>query len=124
MWKSCVLAICRRRRDQRLKLVRQRPRGRQIQGSARVWRAGFGVAPKQSLEKIVIHRGFRAFRKVGDGEDAIANTRDACVTQSAASQRDSGHTLSVCLAFNRDINIRRCRNPSRGLCARREIFGE
>ena len=43
----------------------------EIPGSARVSRVGFGVSPKQS------------FRKVRDREDASANTRDACVTQSS-----------------------------------------
>ncbi|PYJ68642.1 MAG: error-prone DNA polymerase, partial [Verrucomicrobia bacterium] len=43
-------------------------------GSARVPRAGFGVAPKQS------------FKKVHDGEDALANTRDACATQTVTNR--------------------------------------
>jgi len=40
-------------------------------GSARTSRAGFGVSPKQSSEK------------VRDREDAIASARDARATQSA-----------------------------------------
>jgi len=51
-------------------------------GSAGVSRVGFGVAPKQSFERFTTRRGFRASRKVRDGEDAIASTRDACATQS------------------------------------------
>ena len=47
----------------------------EVPGSARVSRVGFGVSPKQS------------FRKVRDGEDAIANTRDACATQSSQAPR-------------------------------------
>src|SRR5213594_3624689 len=43
-------------------------------GSARFQRAGFGVAPKQS------------FKKVHDGEDALANTRDACATQTVTNR--------------------------------------
>src|SRR5256884_1208165 len=41
-------------------------------GSARVPRAGFGVAPKQSFAVMT------NTRKVCDGEDAIASMRDAC----------------------------------------------
>ena len=41
-----------------------------VLGSARVSRAGFGVPPKQSSEK------------VRDREDAIASARDARATQS------------------------------------------
>jgi error-prone DNA polymerase len=51
-------------------------------GSARVSRAGFGVAPKQSFERFATRHEFRAFRKVRDGEDALASTRDACATQN------------------------------------------
>jgi error-prone DNA polymerase len=54
-------------------------------GSARVSRAGFGVAPKQSFQELTIRHGFRASRKVRDGEDALANTRDACVPQKPES---------------------------------------
>ena len=54
-----------------------RTRVRANLGSARVARAGFGVAPKQSFLK----RGYvplcEISRKVRDGEDAIASTRDA-----------------------------------------------
>jgi error-prone DNA polymerase len=54
-------------------------------GSARVSRAGFGVAPKQSFEGFMTRDGFGEPRNVGDREDAIANTRDACATQRNAS---------------------------------------
>ena len=54
-------------------------------GSARVSRAGFGVAPKQSFEGFATPRRFRAFSKVRDGEDAPASTRDACATQKPES---------------------------------------
>jgi DNA polymerase III alpha subunit len=50
-------------------------------GSARVSRVGFGVPPKQSFEGFATRCGFHASRKVRDGEDTIANTRDACATQ-------------------------------------------
>ena len=55
-------------------------------GSARVSRAGFGVAPKQSLERFTTRKEFCVSGKVRDGEDALANTRDACVPQSAADR--------------------------------------
>ena len=54
-------------------------------GSARVSPAGFGVAPKQSFEGFMTRNGFGASRKVRDGEDALANTRDACATQTPRS---------------------------------------
>src|SRR5438876_11447447 len=54
-------------------------------GSACVSRVGFGVPPKQSFEGFTTHRGFRASKKVRDGEDALANTRDACATQTCAN---------------------------------------
>ena len=44
-------------------------------GSARVSRAGFGVSPKQSWEE------------VRDGEDTVANTRDACAPQKKINAR-------------------------------------
>src|SRR5262245_16578798 len=44
-------------------------------GSARVPRAGLGVGPKQSSAAAT------STKQVRDGEDAIANTRDACATQ-------------------------------------------
>ncbi|HZA38421.1 MAG TPA: DNA polymerase III subunit alpha, partial [Candidatus Baltobacteraceae bacterium] len=54
-------------------------------GSVRVSRVGFGVAPKQSFEEFMTRDGFGAFRKVRDGEEALANTRDACATQTPRS---------------------------------------
>ena len=50
-------------------------------GSASVPDVGFGVAPKQSFETFTTRERFYASRKVHDGEDAIASTRDACATQ-------------------------------------------
>src|SRR4029077_1541528 len=47
-------------------------------GSACVSRAGCGVPPQQSFLKASICGPCVAVRKVRDGEDAIANTRDAC----------------------------------------------
>jgi hypothetical protein len=50
-------------------------------GSARVSRAGFGVAPKQAFPK---HRCVPRCEipiKLRDGEDAIASTRGACAPQ-------------------------------------------
>jgi error-prone DNA polymerase len=55
-------------------------------GSACVSCAGFGVAPKQSFEGFATHRGFHASRKVRDGKDSLANTRDACATQTCANR--------------------------------------
>src|SRR4026207_859055 len=50
-------------------------------GSAFVSNVGFGVAPKQSFEIFTTRERFCASRKVHDGEDAIASTRDACATR-------------------------------------------
>src|SRR5439155_15361838 len=61
-------------------------------GSARVPRANaspartFGVAPKQSFDEFATYHRFRALRKVRDGEDALASTRDACATQSCTNR--------------------------------------
>jgi hypothetical protein len=46
-------------------------------GSARVWRVGFGVAPKQSFLPYGDVPLSKISRKVRDGEGAIASTRDA-----------------------------------------------
>ena len=54
-------------------------------GSARVSRAGSGVPPKQSWKGFAIHHGLRPSRKVRDGEDALASTRDASATQNNTS---------------------------------------
>src|SRR5215469_2829278 len=54
---------------------------RKILGSARVSRAGFGVAPKQSFGGFATWGGFREGRKVRDGEDALANTQAERATQ-------------------------------------------
>jgi error-prone DNA polymerase len=54
-------------------------------GSARVSCAGFGVAPKQSFEGFATSHGVSASRKVRAGEDALANTRDACATRTPRS---------------------------------------
>src|SRR6266702_4309198 len=60
-------------------------------GSARVARANaspartFGVSPKQSFLKTKLEC-LDGTRKVRDGEDAIANTRDACATQNSANR--------------------------------------
>jgi hypothetical protein len=50
-------------------------------GSASVSRAGFGVAPEQAFRQIHNLAPDHAFRKVRDGEDAVASTRDARATQ-------------------------------------------
>jgi hypothetical protein len=50
-------------------------------GSARVSRAGCGVPPQQSFLEAVVYAHCLIRRKVRDGEDAIASTRDACATQ-------------------------------------------
>ncbi len=69
-------------------------------GSARVSRAGFGVAPKQSFPSL-LHA-----MEVRDGEDVIASTRDACATQSIDSsarllpvQHHWAH-VAACMADN------------------------
>jgi hypothetical protein len=65
---------------------------RRIPGSARVprvrqsdglvpRRAGFGVPPKQSFLKPLPSLKLLRLRKVREGEDAFASTRDACATR-------------------------------------------
>ena len=55
-------------------------------GSASVSDVGFGVAPKQSFETFTTRERFCASRKVHDGEDALASTRDACAPPSSADR--------------------------------------
>src|SRR5437762_5980568 len=55
-------------------------------GSASVPDVGFGVAPKQSFETFTTRNRFSASKKVRDGEDAIASTRDTCATQNCADR--------------------------------------
>jgi hypothetical protein len=56
-------------------------------GSARVSRAGFGVAPKQSLLGFPLALERSEFkRKVRDREDAPASTRNAGATQTGNGQ--------------------------------------
>jgi error-prone DNA polymerase len=52
-------------------------------GSARVSRAGCGVPPQQSFLEAVVYAHCLIRRKVRDGEDALASTRDACATQNS-----------------------------------------
>jgi hypothetical protein len=53
--------------------------GSESLGSARVSRAGFGVALKRSsLRRHLDSKG--GAREVRDSEDAIASTRDGCAT--------------------------------------------
>jgi hypothetical protein len=52
------------------------------EGSTRVSRAGFGVAPKRSSIVDLTHNGGGTFRRLRDGEDTIASTRHACTTKS------------------------------------------
>jgi hypothetical protein len=54
-------------------------------GSACVSRAGFGVAPKQSLALRLPLRNRRFYSKVRDREDALANTPDARAPQRTAN---------------------------------------
>jgi len=49
-------------------------------GSARLWRVGFGVTPKQSSLKSSTQLRLGKQGKVRDREDAIADTRDASPT--------------------------------------------
>jgi hypothetical protein len=53
-------------------------------GSARVPRAGFGVAPKQSFFASQAQPAMELAGNVHDREDALASTRDACATQKPA----------------------------------------
>ncbi len=62
-------------------------------GSARVSRAGFGVAPKLSFLEITFPPSGGNGRKVRDGEDAIVSTRDACATRRVFDARFSMLTL-------------------------------
>src|SRR5215470_13338325 len=57
-------------------------------GTASVSDAGFGVAPKQSFDRFVTCGEYRASRKVRDGEDAIASTRDACAPQTLTNRAE------------------------------------
>ena len=49
-------------------------------GSARVQRAGFGLAPKQSFSTLHSSREREHGKKVRDREDATTSMRDACAT--------------------------------------------
>jgi hypothetical protein len=61
---------------------------RGVLGSARVPRASFGVAPKQSfLLNLITAGGNELTRKIRDREDALANTRAACATRAAIVRR-------------------------------------
>jgi hypothetical protein len=51
-------------------------------GSARVSRVGFGVTPKQAFIGRAHPMCCEAQRKVREGEDAFASTRDARATQN------------------------------------------
>jgi hypothetical protein len=55
---------------------------RAILGSARVSRAGFGVAPKRTSPVRQYVRSCELQREVRDREDALANTRDARAPQT------------------------------------------
>lgn len=57
-------------------------------GSARVSRAGFGVALKRTFPAAIDPGIVVNTIKACDGEDAIANTRDACATQLLEYARD------------------------------------
>ena len=54
---------------------------RAILGSARISRAGFGVAPKRTLPLREHVPTCKLQREVRDREDALANTRDARAPQ-------------------------------------------
>jgi error-prone DNA polymerase len=55
-------------------------------GSTSIPDVGFGVTSKQSFERFTTHNEFCASRKVRDGEDALANTRDARAPQTLADR--------------------------------------
>ena len=57
-------------------------------GSIFIPDVGFGVAPKQSFERFTNQHGFCGSGKVRDGEDALANTRDACATRNSADRAE------------------------------------
>ena len=80
------------------------PRKKSSEGSARVSRAGFGVAPKRTSP---IHRACaddHILNKVRDREDALANTRDACATRKPGR---------FCLFILRALRLRSGQAPSR-----------
>ena len=54
-------------------------------GSARVPRAGFAVPAKQSFLAARASEETLRLRKVREGEDAFASTRDACATRMLES---------------------------------------
>ena len=54
----------------------------------------FGVAPKQPFDAFAIRRGFCAFRKVCNGEDANASTGDGCATQHIRADLNAGGELA------------------------------
>jgi hypothetical protein len=51
-------------------------------GSTRLWRVGFGVSPKQTSTARRFTAPSEIQNKVRDREDALADTRDACATQT------------------------------------------
>ena len=71
-------------------------------GSARVSRAGFGVAPKQSFVMRSSCGHSKCERKIRGREDTLASTRDACATQSqtillqASVERASAQAECLC----------------------------
>jgi hypothetical protein len=53
-----------------------------VKGSARILRAGCGVAPKRTFAELT--RGaVAALKEFRDREDALANTRNACAPQNS-----------------------------------------
>jgi hypothetical protein len=56
-------------------------------GSAHVSPVGFGVASKQAFQSFGTWLSIVHIRKVRDGEDALANTLDACATRKLLREK-------------------------------------
>ncbi|PYL31452.1 MAG: hypothetical protein DMF39_02805 [Verrucomicrobia bacterium] len=65
-----------------------------ILGSARVSRAGFGVAPKRTFPEFHSVACLEPREKVRDREDALPNTREACATQGSGDHVFSTKSLA------------------------------
>jgi error-prone DNA polymerase len=72
-------------------------------GSARVSRAGFGVAPKQSCKGFATQNGFCASTKVRDGEDALGPRRTGVSTRDTYAPRNLADRAKLLLhVFGRE----------------------
>jgi error-prone DNA polymerase len=72
-------------------------------GSTSVPDVGFGVAPKQSFQKVTARNGLSAFRKVRDGEDALGASRTGVSTREACAPQNFADRLNLLIdAFGRE----------------------